>query len=526
MTILEQLPEPLRKEVAAIDFRRSPMGVADAVVVFHRCTPNIDDLPRLLFGSKVFESVVRKSHELKVRLRDEIITDLRADMAPVAPAAAVPTKVRVAFCDPNLNKALHAGHLRNIAIGHAAASLWRYSGAAVTTQSVACDIGRNMAEALAGLEQSGMAEQAFAGRLDRRVGQLYAEYVQAAGVDEQLANRADQVISRELQVHRDEADDYLTRWRTGEPQARALWAKVVDRMLREQAETLDRLGVAFDRVVLESNALTGEAALVDELTRLRMARAESSGAVLIETGREDYPHCPLRRSDGFPTEHLRALSLWRDLAREAYDLTIHVMGDEWRTSTEVRVAILDRLQDTKFAKRYAIVTHALVRFNSSTMKSSSGNVLLIDDVLDAISRRAESADACESARPGCRGIRAAALIPLLAMPADRIIDLNEATFTETDTNLGWQLACTATRAGDDRAPGIDPRCPVERYLALQTERLCEAIPRAARANDPFSVVRACRHLLEIDKRFELSARAQLWRATLIDEGMCALGIKR
>jgi arginyl-tRNA synthetase len=523
--ILEQLPEALQSEVISVDFRRSPMGVADAVVAFRRQDDRIGALTRSLVGSPLVASALHKSHELKIRLHDAFVADYcdRIDIDDVSSSSATPSRIRVAFCDPNLNKALHAGHLRNIALGQAIAALWRHQGAAVTTQSVACDIGRNMAEALAGLAHSDCPDvDAFAGRLDRHLGQLYARYVRTGAVDEGKANRADAMIAREIEVHRDEADRILDLWRAADPQTLQTWSRVVDRILHEHAATLARLGVALDTVVVESRALASQAGLIERLTRLGLARVETSGAVVIETGREDYPHCPLVRSDGFPTEHLRALALWSDLARAPFDATIHVMGDEWRTSTEVRIALLDQLDCPGIGDRYTIVGHALVRFGSSTMKSSSGNVLLIDDLLDAIATRVGAADAQRGTPVGERGVRAAALVPLIAAAADQIVDVSEDRFTDLDTNLGWQLARAAAPVG--KLPRPDPTDPIARYLVLQVERLQETIGRAARASDPLPVVRFCRHLLELDRRFELSVPAQLWRARLIDRALCALGV--
>jgi arginyl-tRNA synthetase len=381
-----------------------------------------------------------------------------------------------------------------------------------------------MAEALAGLHNAGWSDpDSVQGRLDRQLGELYARYVTAVAIDEARGNAADRVIARELDLHQDDADRILDRWRAQDPAVRTVWVKLVDRILREQAATLGRLNVAIDDVVLESTALPGQAALVAALTRAGLAQVEPSGAVVMATGRPDYAHCPLVRADGFPTEHLRALVLWIDLAARPYDLTVHVMGDEWRTSTEVRIAVLDQLLATGFGARYAIVNHALVRFGSSTMKSSSGNILLIDDALDAVQARAQSLSQAGRAVDD-RGVRAALLLPMLAAAADQMIDVTEATFCRLEDNLGWQLAAVAQQASPGALPLPDPGSPVERFLVLQVERLDAIVRRAASANNPLPVVRFCRHLLALEQQVALTPTAHHWRARLIDHGLTALGI--
>src|ERR1700680_2586799 len=47
----------------------------------------------------------------------------------------------VDYCDPNATKALHLGHLRNIALGHALASVAAHGGADVVRECQVGDIG-------------------------------------------------------------------------------------------------------------------------------------------------------------------------------------------------------------------------------------------------------------------------------------------------------------------------------------------------------------------------------------------------
>ena len=86
------------------------------------------------------------------------------------------TRAIVDFCDPNATKALHVGHLRNIALGQAISSALRAAGAHVERQSHIGDAGRSMGEAMAGYEryaapgtpeQAGVKSDQFVGRAVR-----------------------------------------------------------------------------------------------------------------------------------------------------------------------------------------------------------------------------------------------------------------------------------------------------------------------------------------------------------------------
>ena len=66
----------------------------------------------------------------------------------------------VQFWDPNATKALHMGHLRNLAIGNALAAALAQAGGQVERRSRISDMGRAMGEAMAGVMQSGRHAQA------------------------------------------------------------------------------------------------------------------------------------------------------------------------------------------------------------------------------------------------------------------------------------------------------------------------------------------------------------------------------
>jgi arginyl-tRNA synthetase len=437
---------------------------------------------------------VRLSRQkLTVRFTDAFVAELLQSQAGGRGEGAgshAGRRVIVCFCDPNANKALHIGHLRNAAIGGAIAALWRATGAQVERQSVVCDIGRNVAEALAGLLAAG-ADAAIAAPepLAPRLGELYADYVGKAEVCTAGQTEANAPIAREIERHNDEADMVLDRWRAGDPELRTLWTSAVAQVVREQLATLARLGIGFERLVYESGTIAGSNDMAGMLVKEGLAFREPTGAVVLETGRSDYARCPLSRSDGFPTEHLRAMALW-DTLRDAFhdaDPIVHVMGQEWRTSTEIRIDVLERLRETGFPARYRMVPHQLVRLDGSDMKSSSGKVLLLDDLLDAmdgfLSDRNHFGDAGEAVAMR----RAAVMAPMLEMDLEDNIDISHEALLDADLNPGLRIArAIAATSNADRIGAITPRT---RFLAFQHERIARMTETAALKAEPKLLVR-------------------------------------
>ncbi|MGB7684307.1 MAG: hypothetical protein WBL45_00825, partial [Solirubrobacterales bacterium] len=72
---------------------------------------------------------------------------------------AADNRYAVYFWGANTTKALHIGHLRNLALGNAIGASLSQAGARVEHRSLICDVGRSMGEAMAGVVNSGRDQQ-------------------------------------------------------------------------------------------------------------------------------------------------------------------------------------------------------------------------------------------------------------------------------------------------------------------------------------------------------------------------------
>ena len=82
-------------------------------------------------------------------------------------------------------------------------------------------------------------------------------------------------------------------------------------MISGQRKTLARLGIAFDKVIFESDFLPEVAELTNlGLSEGKLTRRHGDDMVMYETEREELEEMPLVRADGLPTQHMRALAYW------------------------------------------------------------------------------------------------------------------------------------------------------------------------------------------------------------------------
>ncbi len=102
-------------------------------------------------------SVTRDPSGIEIRLDDGWIETVGAGLEAGGSAEATLSdlahgqRYSVQFWDANATKALHVGHLRNLAIGNAVASALAQAGGQVERRSLISDAGRSMGEAMAGV---------------------------------------------------------------------------------------------------------------------------------------------------------------------------------------------------------------------------------------------------------------------------------------------------------------------------------------------------------------------------------------
>src|ERR1044072_7760408 len=253
------------------------------------------------------------------------------------------------FWDANSTKALHIGHLRNLALGNALGSALTEAGGEVERRSIICDVGRSMGEAMAGVVRSGKypglgAENGV--KSDHFVGYCYADYVKNGASLGLASDHPADSLTREVDVQEDSADELLQRGLAGDQSALELWSQTRAWVISGQRKTLARLGIYFDRVFFESDFLPEVAELAELGLQEGTLEKRVDGTVIYMTGREELEEMPLVRSDGVPTQHMRALAYW--LADTGLDgsPSVQVCGQEWFAHVTCRRPLIGELVRT------------------------------------------------------------------------------------------------------------------------------------------------------------------------------------
>ena len=392
------------------------------------------------------------------------------------------------YCDPNATKALHVGHLRNVALGHALGSLAASLGAEVVHETQIGDIGRQVGEAMAGYLQFFAGETPESARLksDRFVGRCYSRYIAGlAPAEVGGGGERDPALSREDGSYDDLAEQLLTRLDQGDPEVVALWRRMRDWAVAGHDATLARLGIRFDRFIWEVDYLERTHRLTARALEEGVVRRSDDGAVI--THEHDDGHLLLHRPDGFPTIHMRCLAMWHETGREVLDgwTSVAIMGDEWEQLMQQGIEMLEGLAGDDEVHPTHWVLYGMVTSGTRAIKSSSGEPWLIDDLLDELARdervRAhahERADAEQLAAITALGL-CIDFHPRKPLPLEPEMLLDERA-------TGWTLARAWARAWQpcfDGDPSPTPEDDDYRSLVLRSQLHRRLAERSLRAFD-------------------------------------------
>ena len=452
----------------------------------------------------------------------------------------------VYFWGANTTKALHIGHLRNLAIGHAIGASLEQAGARVERRSLICDVGRSMGEAMAGVVQSGRDSQVWpegGEKSDHFVGTCYADYVTAGrnGGGGPTDDGAEDSLARESSLYKDRADALIVSVLRGDQEALELWSKTRAWVIGGQRKTLARLGIAFDKVIFESDFLPEVLELSNQgLAEGKLVRRYGDEMVMYETGREELEEMPLVRADGLPTQHMRALAYWA-AAPELDDMvSLQVCGNEWVSHVTCRRQLMDELgvaNGNGYASRKGggppthDVFHGMVARERQTITSSKEGALLVDDLVEWLDEQIGA----DGERAAVRGThpapeRIAPQVTLgyfLLQPSTKRVDFDPDKLLWEDSSLGWDLARAQAHGGGGAALRGDAAAedPDYRFAVVQAEMYRRHLRSSVEKLDVLPLARYVSHFARWYAEEERPPEVERVVRSVLDQGQRGLGLE-
>lgn len=488
----------------------------------------------------------------------------------------------VQFWDANATKALHVGHLRNLAIGNSLAASLEQAGGEVERRSIISDAGRSMGEAMAGIIRSGHHTQSWPEgdqKSDHFVGLCYADYVASGGFAEEGPEEREDSLTRELRMQNDAADELLKRVMSGEGEALELWFKTRAWVISGQRKTLSRLGVAFDRVFFESDFLDDGFELTERGLREGKLTRREDGVVVFATGVEDLEEMPLLRADGQTTQHMRAVSYWMGAPGLEGVTTLQICGTEWVSHATCIRLLMEELSHSEngaastgggisdsesgTASAGVVISdpthatvgtetadngsrngaaqrgihpthdifHGMVAQQKRAVSSSDEGGLLIDDLIEWIETQIAADPQMHDVRrahPSPERIPAqVALGYFLPYPVTPRVDFDTGKLLLQRESLGWDLVRARAHHGNRAtSPGHRPADdPDYRSAVVQSEIYRRHLRLAVERYDVTPLALYLRHLARWYMEAERSSHVERVIHTLLDRSARGLGLE-
>lgn len=234
----------------------------------------------------------------------------------------------------NPNKALHVGHLRNVAVGDSIGRIFRFTNHTVKVLNYVDDSGLQVADVIVGIKYLGFSSTNTTKKFDHYAGDdIYVAVNKRYETDSSLTEKRKQVLKG---IENHDAEVF------------PLASEITNKILREQLKTCWRFNASYDLLVFESDIIASR--LWDDtfssLKSKGIAKLETSGTfagcwIVTVKGEMEGEDKVLVRSDGTATyvaKDIPFAALKTGLIKDKFTYSKYIAepnGHEvWRTNSQ------------------------------------------------------------------------------------------------------------------------------------------------------------------------------------------------
>ncbi|HPK15093.1 MAG TPA: arginine--tRNA ligase [Clostridia bacterium] len=274
--------------------------------------------------------------------------------------------VCIDFSSINIAKPFSIAHLPTTAIGHALSRIYRALGYRVIGINHLGDWGTQFGKMIVAYKLWGENKPVEESTV-RELVRLYVRFHEEAEKDGSL---------------NDEARKWFRKIEQGDPEAIGLWQRFKDLTLKEVGEVYKLLGITFESYAGESFYEDKMQAVIDELDDKGLLVVDN-GAKIVDLSEWNMPPFLIVKTDG------ATLYATRDLAaacyrKKTYDFvkSLYVVAYQQNLHFRQLFKVLE-LMGRDWAKDCEHVNFGMVSMEEGTLSTRHGNVVYLEDVLNA-----------------------------------------------------------------------------------------------------------------------------------------------
>ena len=279
--------------------------------------------------------------------------------------------VCIDYSSINIAKPFHIGHLSTTVIGSALCKIFKFLGYKVVGINHLGDYGTQFGKLIVAFKRWSSEEAVLKDRL-KELTRIYVKYHDEAKLDPSMD---------------DKARHYFKLIEDGDKESNKLFELFKKITLEEVDKIYKLLNVTFDSYAGESFYNDKMAPVVSELKDKGLIKI-SDGASIVDLEEYGMPPCLILKSDG------STLYATRDIAAAVYrkitynfDKCLYVVAYQQNLHFKQFFKVLE-LMGKEWAKDMVHVAYGMVSLESGSMSTRSGNVVLLEDVLNTTIEKA------------------------------------------------------------------------------------------------------------------------------------------
>ncbi len=278
------------------------------------------------------------------------------------------------YSSPNVGKPMHIGHLRSTIIGDSVSRILEFSGYSCIGINHLGDMGTQFGKLIYAYRNWGDEEELEEDPVGYLL-DLYVKFHEEAEKKEELE---------------EEARKWSKRLEEGDEEAERLWEKFTEHTKKGLKETYSRLNIQFDSWKGERFYRDRTEDVIREALDKGVAKEDEDGSIIIESEEGDSPYL-IQRSDGGTLYSTRELAQIKYRKEEyGFDKAIYVVGQPQERHFEKAFEAAEKLG---YANKDELVhvKFGMMSVPEGSLSTRSGNVILLEDVLDRAKGKAMEA---------------------------------------------------------------------------------------------------------------------------------------
>ena len=278
-------------------------------------------------------------------------------------------RIAVEFFSANTHKAVHIGHVRNIATGECLSRIFEAAGHKVIRLNYPADVGPHVAKCLWNFLRKKKIEIPTE-RRGAWLATLYVEANKLMKTDEKAVEGAKMLLQKLY---------------AGDKELNQLWLQTRQWCLDEFERVYKDFNVKFERTFFESEMEIPARKLAQELLEKKIAE-KSDGAVILNLEKQNLGVFVILTSDGrvlYSSKDMAlALTKFKDFQ---LDESFYLVGKEQEHHFEQVFASLALMGEKKISEQSHHISYDLVTLkDGARMSSREGNVITYDELFDAL----------------------------------------------------------------------------------------------------------------------------------------------